>query len=131
MDIKLAPVAYVKSSLTDRRDCPKQGHEGGIEAIVLVEPDFLPATKGLKTGDEIILLTWLHKSGREFLEVHPRGDENRPKRGVFATRSPDRPNPIGLHKVTIKKITENKITVFPLEVLDGTPIVDIKSAMKK
>ncbi|WP_027178074.1 tRNA (N6-threonylcarbamoyladenosine(37)-N6)-methyltransferase TrmO [Maridesulfovibrio bastinii] len=131
MEITLSPIAYINSTLNDKKECPKQGHEGGIEAQVIIEPEYLDAMKGLKEGSEIILLTWLHKADRTCLEVHPRGDSSRPKRGVFATRSPDRPNPIGVHKVTIKKITENTLTVYPLETLDGTPIVDIKVAMRK
>lgn len=131
MDMNMTPVAYVKSIFNDRKECPKQGIEGGVEADVIIEPEYTTAMNGLKEGSKIVLLSWLHKSERKYLEVYPRGDKTRTKRGVFATRSPDRPNPIGLHEVTIKKIDGNKMTVYPLETLDGTPIVDIKAAMKK
>lgn len=103
MEMNLFAVGYIKTEFTDRKDCPKQGHEGGVDAEVVIEPEYSDALNGLEEGTKIILLTWFHKSGRNYLEVHPRGDKSRPQRGVFATRSPDRPNPIGLHEVTIKK----------------------------
>ena len=85
---------------------------------------------GITVGDELILLTWLHIAQRDVLQVHPRGDINRPLTGVFATRSPDRPNPVGLHRVSVLEVAEHKLRVAPLEAVDGTPIVDIKPALK-
>ncbi len=123
---ELLVVGQVRSSLADRRNCPKMEHEGGVEAVIAIDPAYAPAMEGLKVGQELVLLTWLHQAGREYLQVHPRGDKANPKRGVFSTRSPDRPNPIGMHKVTIKALNGLELTVFPLEAIDGTPIIDIK-----
>ncbi len=123
-------IGRVRSSLTDKETAPKQEFEGGVEARVEIFPEFRPALEGLKPGVEILLLTWFHKAGREYLRVHPRGDESRPMRGVFATRSPDRPNPIGLHRTRILAMSEDgTLTVAPLEALDMTPVVDIKSVI--
>ena len=122
----MTPVGFVRSSLKNRHDAPKQGNEGAPEAWVEILPPFLTAFKGIAVGQEIVLLTWLHQSRREVLEVHPRGNNNAPLAGVFSTRSPDRPNPIGLHQVTVLDIDANNVRVKPLEAIDGTPIVDIK-----
>jgi tRNA-Thr(GGU) m(6)t(6)A37 methyltransferase TsaA len=84
---------------------------------------------GVKAGDELILLTWLHLAQRDVLQVHPRGDPNRPLTGVFATRSPDRPNPVGLHRVSVLEVTQDQLRVAPLEAIDGTPILDIKPVL--
>ena len=106
-----------------------QGDEGGPEAWLELKP---PATRGLlgiRTGDEIIVLTWLHLAERDVLQVHPRDDISRPLAGVFATRSPDRPNPIGLHRASVLEVMEGKLRVAPLEAVDGTPILDIKPVL--
>jgi tRNA-Thr(GGU) m(6)t(6)A37 methyltransferase TsaA len=84
---------------------------------------------GLKVGDDIIVVTWLHKARRDTLKVHPRSDMRRPLTGVFATRSPDRPNPLGLHLVIVRRIAKNRLLVGPIEAIDGTPVVDIKPAI--
>ena len=103
-----------------------QGDEGAPDAWLELTPQAAPGLRGVTAGDELILLTWLHLAQRDVLEVHPRGDLNRPLTGVFATRSPDRPNPIGLHRVTVLEVGEQKLRVAPLEAVDGTPIVDMK-----
>jgi tRNA-Thr(GGU) m(6)t(6)A37 methyltransferase TsaA len=126
----LMPVGIVHSSLASCDGCPKQGRQGAPEAWVEVYTPFGEGIDGITIGSEILILTWLHKATRDLLKVHPRGDANRPLRGVFATRSPDRPNPIGLHRVEVLEIKETgHIRVRPLEVLDGTPIIDIKPVL--
>ena len=123
----LRPVGIVRSALKSRQECPKQGWEGAPEASLEIDPAFEAALDGLAAGQEILVLTWLHEGRRDMLKVHPRGNPELPVQGVFATRSPDRPNPIGLHRVKIMEIVKSGfIRVAPLEVLDGTPIVDIK-----
>jgi tRNA-Thr(GGU) m(6)t(6)A37 methyltransferase TsaA len=123
---RLQPVGWVESPLTDRASAPKQGDEGAPLARVVFRPEFCEAARDLKEGDEVLLLTWLHRGRRDVLFVHSRGDMNRSCRGVFATRSPDRPNPIGLHVVVIEAVEENSITIHNLEAIDGTPVLDIK-----
>ena len=124
------PVGVVRSSLKHRKDCPKQGREGAPEALLEIGQAFTDALDGLAVGQEILVLTWLHEGKRDLLKVHPRGNLQAPLKGVFATRSPDRPNPIGLHRVEIVEIEKaGSIRVRPLEVLDGTPIIDIKSIL--
>jgi tRNA-Thr(GGU) m(6)t(6)A37 methyltransferase TsaA len=125
----LRPVGQVRSSLRDRNDAPKQGGEGAPEAWVEVRAPFVEAIHGLEPGQEIFLLTWLHLSRRDVLRVHPRGNPATPLTGVFATRSPDRPNPIGLHRVTVLEIAGTRLRVGPLEAVDGTPVVDLKPVL--
>ena len=119
----------VRSALTRLDDAPMQGDEGAPEAWLELTPQAAPGLMGLQVGDELLILTWLHLSEREVLQVHPRGDLNRPLTGVFATRSPDRPNPIGLHRVTVLEVKERKLRVAALEAIDGTPVVDIKPVL--
>jgi len=126
---QLRPVGWVESSLTDRADAPKQADEGAPPARIVFRPEFRDAANDLRRGDEVLVLTWLHQSRRDVLSVHPRGDMNRPLTGVFSTRSPDRPNPIGLHAVWIEAVTGNGITVHHLEAIDGTPVLDIKPVL--
>ena len=123
------PIGYVRSTLTKLDDAPMQGDEGASEAWLELKPSVAPALVGIKPGDELILLAWLHLAERDVLQVHPRGDLSRPLTGVFATRSPDRPNPIGLHRVSVLEVAEQKLKVAPLEAIDGTPIVDIKPVL--
>ena len=125
----LRPIGQVHSSIRARSEAPRQGSEGAPDAWLEVEGFAVPALDGLKVGDEVIVLTWLHQARRETLKVHPRGQKNNPLTGVFATRSPDRPNPIGLHQVTIRAIENNRLLVGPIEVIDGTPVVDIKPVL--
>lgn len=123
----LTPIGHVTSPLIDRADAPKQGDEGGSEAWVELDPAYAEAARDLEPGDDILLITWLHRGDRTVLAVHPRDDESAPVRGVFSTRSSDRPNPIGIHRVTILAVQEPaRLRVGPLEAIDGTPVVDIK-----
>ena len=119
----------MESPLTDLAAAPKQGDEGAPPARVVFRPEFHGAAGGLREGDEVLVLTWLHQGRRDVLSVHPRGDTNRPREGVFATRSPDRPNPIGLHAVVIESVEEDAITVRNLEAIDGTPVLDVKPVL--
>jgi tRNA-Thr(GGU) m(6)t(6)A37 methyltransferase TsaA len=122
----VVPIGRVESPLTDEATAAKQGHEGSPEAWLVFEPAVLDGLDGIAAGDEVILLTWLDRADRDVLRVHPRDDVSNPMRGVFSTRSADRPNPIGLHPVQIVEIEGNRVRVRNLEALDGTPIVDVK-----
>jgi tRNA-Thr(GGU) m(6)t(6)A37 methyltransferase TsaA len=126
---RVTPVGVVRSPLLDPREAPKQGNEGAPDAWLEMSPDVIEGLQGIAVGDEIVLVTWLDRAGRDVLRVHPRDDERRPLQGVFATRSADRPNPIGLHRVTVLEIVEGRLKVGPLEAVDGTPIVDIKAVL--
>ena len=125
----IEPVAVIRSVLTRLEDAPMQGYEGAPDAWVEVEPAFVDALDGLGVGDQIVLLTWFHLADRDVLKVHPRSDPSRPLAGVFATRSPDRANPIGLHRVTVLAIEGGRLHVQPLEAIDGTPVIDIKPVL--
>jgi tRNA-Thr(GGU) m(6)t(6)A37 methyltransferase TsaA len=122
----LQPIGWVESPLVDRDLAPRQGDEGAPDAWLVLDPNTRAAIRDLEVGAEIIVLTWLDRARRDVLVVHPRGDQDKPMRGVFSTRSPDRPNPIGLHDVQILAIEDTRIRVRNLEALDGTPILDIK-----
>jgi tRNA-Thr(GGU) m(6)t(6)A37 methyltransferase TsaA len=126
---EVRPVGWVESPLTDRDSAPKQGDEGAPLARVVLRPELVEAAADLRIGDEVIVLTWLHQGRRDVLSVHPRGDTARPRQGVFSTRSPDRPNPIGLHRVTIAGIEGNAVEVRDLEAIDGTPVIDVKPVL--
>jgi len=126
---QLRPVGVIRSVLKDRREAPKQGSEGAPDAWIEIFPFSLQALDGIAVGDEVILLTWLHRARRDVMKVHPRSDPKRPLTGVFATRSPDRPNPIGLHRVTVLKVQKNRVRIRPIEAIDGTPVVDIKPVL--
>ena len=126
----IEPIGFVRSELTRRENAPMQGDEGAPDAWLELTPQAAQGLMGIKVGDNLILLTWLHLAQRDVLRVHPRGDINRPITGVFATRSPDRPNPVGLHRVLVLEVSEHKLHVAPLEAVDGTPIIDIKSVIK-
>jgi tRNA-Thr(GGU) m(6)t(6)A37 methyltransferase TsaA len=123
---ELEPIGVVRSPLTDRASAPRQGDEGAPDAWIEVEASVAGAVEGIGAGDELFVITWLHEAERDVLEVHPRSDESRPLTGVFATRSPDRPNPLGLHRVTVLEVASDRLKVGPLEAIDGTPVVDIK-----
>jgi tRNA-Thr(GGU) m(6)t(6)A37 methyltransferase TsaA len=122
----LRPIGWVESPLVDRDLAPRQGDEGAPDAWLVFDPAARAGIADLEVGAEIIVLTWLDRARRDVLVVHPRGDQDNPLRGVFSTRSPDRPNPIGLHNVQIVAIDGTRIRVRNLEALDRTPIVDIK-----
>jgi tRNA-Thr(GGU) m(6)t(6)A37 methyltransferase TsaA len=125
----IEPIGFVRSELKRLEDAPMQGDEGAPSAWLELIPSAAEGLMGIQNGDELIVLTWLHLADREVLQVHPRGDLNRPLTGVFATRSPDRPNPIGLHRVSVLDVADGKLRVAPLEAIDGTPIIDIKPVL--
>ena len=128
MDLTLRPIGIVRSTLTDRALAPKQNTEGAPDAWIDLDPAYADCLLGLSPGQKIILITWLHEADRSVHQVHPRADLTRPIRGVFSTRSPDRPNPLGLHEVTLLGMDGIRLHVEPLEAIDGTPLVDIKSS---
>jgi tRNA-Thr(GGU) m(6)t(6)A37 methyltransferase TsaA len=123
---QLRPIGVIRSSIKKRSEAPKQGSEGAPDAWLEVSPLVAQALDGLATGDDIIVVTWLHQARRDVLKVHPRSDGRRPLTGVFATRSPDRPNPVGLHPVTVREVAKNRLRIGPIEAINGTPVVDIK-----
>jgi tRNA-Thr(GGU) m(6)t(6)A37 methyltransferase TsaA len=127
---RLHVIGVVRSPLAKRADAPRQGGEGAPDATILLEPSYADALQGIRVGDELVLLTWLHEADRSVLQVHPRDDETRPLTGVFAARSSDRPNPVGLHRVTVLAIEGLELAVGPLEAIDGTPLVDIKPVLR-
>lgn len=127
----LHPIGVIHSALTSRKGAPRQGYEGAPEAWLEVNAEFAPALDGLAAGDAMIVITWLHQSDRSTMKVHPRSDPNNPLTGVFATRSPDRPNPLGLHRVTVLEIAGNRLRVAPIEAIDGTPVVDLKPVLSQ
>jgi tRNA-Thr(GGU) m(6)t(6)A37 methyltransferase TsaA len=127
--IEVRAIGHVESPLSDLDAAPKQGDEGAPEARVVLEPDVVEAIEGLAPGDRIVLLTWLDRADRAVLRVHPRDDPSRPVQGVFATRSPHRPNPIGLHEVEVLAVAGAVLHVRPLEAVHGTPVLDIKPVL--
>ena len=127
--LQLKPVGVIRSVLKERSKAPKQGSEGAPDAWIELRPSVTQAMDGLAVGDEIIILTWFHRAHRDVLKVHPRSDPKRRLTGVFATRSPDRPNPVGLHEVTVRKVANNRLRVGPIEAIDGTPVIDIKPVL--
>src|SRR6476661_7775922 len=135
----LEPIGFIRSTVKGREDAPRQGPEGAPDAWLEIEPRFADALLGMQVGHELIVITWLHEAKRDVLKGHPRSDPNRPLTGVFYTRSPARPNPLGLHPVTVREIdppsregygptSSPRIKIGPIEAFDGTPVVDIKSA---
>lgn len=128
--ITLHPIGVVRSPLTDRAEAPMQGSEGAPDAWIEVTPAVAEAVHRIAVGDEVVVVTWLHEARRDVLLVHPRDDESNPLTGVFATRSSDRPNPLGLHRVTVREVDGSRLKVGPLEAIDGTPVVDIKIALR-
>ena len=127
----IEPVGVIRSELSSRAEAPKQGYEGSPDAWLEISKAFAEGLEGIGVGDEIILITWFHKGHRNILKLHPRGDRSRPLTGVFSTRSPDRPNPLGLHRVTVREISGNRLRVGPIEAIDGTPVVDIKPVLPR
>jgi tRNA-Thr(GGU) m(6)t(6)A37 methyltransferase TsaA len=128
---QLVPIGRVASPLTDRAQAPKQGFEGGPDAWLVLDPAVLDGLDGLRPGDAIIVLTWLHHADRDVLRVHPRDDPATPERGVFTTRSADRPNPIGLHEVEVVAVERDRVLVLGLEAVDGTPLLDLKPVLRR
>jgi tRNA-Thr(GGU) m(6)t(6)A37 methyltransferase TsaA len=126
---ELRPIGVVRSQLRSRERAPRQAFEGAPPAVVEVLPEYRDLLDGIAAGDAVIVLTWLHQADRDARRTHPRGDPTLPLAGVFATRSPDRPNPIGLHRATVTSIADGVLAVGALEAIDGTPVVDIKPVM--
>jgi tRNA-Thr(GGU) m(6)t(6)A37 methyltransferase TsaA len=127
--IELRPVGTVESELTEPASAPKQGDEGAPDAWLVLEPEVLDGLEGIDAGDRVIVLCWLDRARRDVLRVHPRDDPANPERGVFSTRSADRPNPIGLHEVEVVSIAGRRVLVRGLEAVDGTPILDLKPVL--
>jgi tRNA-Thr(GGU) m(6)t(6)A37 methyltransferase TsaA len=127
---ELIPIGTVESPLTDRASAPKQGDEGAPDAWLALHSEVAEGLDGIRPGDELIVLTWLDRARRDVLRVHPRGDLGNPEQGVFNTRSPDRPNPIGLHVVEVAAIEGPRVRVRNLEALDGTPVLDLKPVLR-
>jgi tRNA-Thr(GGU) m(6)t(6)A37 methyltransferase TsaA len=125
----IEPIGSIRSELASLDAAPLQGDEGAPEAWLVLSAHVAPGLVGITAGDELIVLTWLHRARRDVLQVHPRGRLESPLAGVFATRSPDRPNPIGLHRVVVLEVAGQQLRVAPLEAIDGTPIVDIKPVL--
>jgi tRNA-Thr(GGU) m(6)t(6)A37 methyltransferase TsaA len=124
------PIGTVRSSLRDIHEAPNQAFEGAPEAVLEIDPQFVEALHLVTAGQDLILLTWLDRADRDVLQTHPRGDPNTPLTGVFTTRSPDRPNPIGLHRVTLTAVeSPTRLRVLALEAIDGTPILDLKAVL--
>jgi tRNA-Thr(GGU) m(6)t(6)A37 methyltransferase TsaA len=126
---RLHPIGYIRSTLEGLHSAPRQGSEGAPHAWLEVDAAFARALSGIARGDDVIVITWLHRANREVLEVHPRGDPESPLAGVFATRSPHRPNPLGLHRVTVREIDGTRLRIGPIEAIDGTPVVDVKPVL--
>ena len=126
---ELRPVGHVRSPLTDPATAPRQGDEGAPDAWLELDPEVAEAARDLAVGAEVFVLTWLHRARRDVLAVHPRDDPRTPETGVFSTRSQDRPNPIGLHRVTIAAIDGHRVLARGLEAVDGTPVVDLKPVL--
>ena len=128
---ELKPIGRVESSVTDLASAPRQPDEGAPEAWLVFEPEVLEGLRSVRQGDVVIVVTWLDRARRDVLSVHPRGDTSRAAEGVFSTRSPHRPNPIGLHQVEITAIDGRRVKVRRLEALDGTPILDVKPILSE
>jgi tRNA-Thr(GGU) m(6)t(6)A37 methyltransferase TsaA len=128
-NLELRPIGTVQSPLTDPTVAPRQGDEGAPEAWIVFDAAVLPALDAIRPGDQMLVLTWLHLARRDVLLVHPRSDAARPEQGVFSTRSPDRPNPIGLHRVEIVDVKRNRVRVRSIEAIDGTPVIDMKPVL--
>ena len=125
-DYAVRPIGWVRSRLKERHEAPRQGRPAGVEAELVMEEEVIEGLDGVQAGDKLFVLCWFHKADRKILNVHPGGNPAVPKRGVFATRSPDRPNPIGLCLVDVLSIEGRTLRVRGLDALDGTPVVDLK-----
>ncbi len=125
-DFRVTPIGRVESPLAAVADAPKQGHEGAPDAWLVFDPAVADGLADIRPGDRLVVLTWLHRARRDVQRVHPRDDVTRPERGVFSTRSADRPNPIGLHPVEVVAVEGLRVLVHSLEAVDGTPVIDVK-----
>jgi tRNA-Thr(GGU) m(6)t(6)A37 methyltransferase TsaA len=126
---QVRPIGVIRSVIKTRSKAPKQGSENGPDAWLDVSRFAADGLDGLVVGADIIVVTWFHRARRDVLKVYPRSDRRRPLTGVFATRSPDRPNPLGLHRVTVRRIVRNRLRIGPIEAIDGTPVIDIKPVL--
>ncbi len=124
-------VGFIRSTLRSTEDAPRQGREGAPDAWLEVMPAFGRALHRVAAGDELWVITWLHQADRDVLEVHPRDDPNAPLTGVFATRSQHRPNPLGLHRVTVRAVDGTRLRIGPIEAVDGTPVIDVKPVIDR
>jgi tRNA-Thr(GGU) m(6)t(6)A37 methyltransferase TsaA len=129
-EFQVRPVGYIRSTLRALHEAPRQGSEGAPDAWLEVASDMSRALCGIATGDDVIVITWLHHANRDVLEVHPRDDPRNPLTGVFATRSQDRPNPLGLHRVTVREMWGTRLRIGPIEAIGGTPVLDIKAVLR-
>lgn len=125
----IRPIGVIHSTIKTRAEAPKQNYEGAPDAWLEIYPFAADGLFRIAAGDELIVITWLHQSNRKTLKVHPRSDPKRRLTGVFATRSPDRPNPLGLHRVTVRKRSGRRLMIGPIEAIDGTPVADLKLAL--
>jgi tRNA-Thr(GGU) m(6)t(6)A37 methyltransferase TsaA len=130
LEPRIRPIGVISSVLQTRADAPKQGAEGAPDAWLEISPWAAEGLHGIAVGDEIIVITWLHQADRDVFQVHPRSDPRNPLTGVFATRSPDRPNPLGLHPAVVRAIDGTRLRIGPIEAIDGTPVVDIKPVLR-
>jgi tRNA-Thr(GGU) m(6)t(6)A37 methyltransferase TsaA len=128
-EFTLRSIGHVRSALQSLAEAPLQGFEGAPDAWLEIDPAFAPALVGIRAGEDLIIVTWLHRARRDVLQTHPRNDPTSPLTGVFATRSPDRANPLGLHRATVREVSGTRLLVGPIEAIDGTPIVDIKAVL--
>ena len=127
----LEPIGWIRSELKKKEDAPRFYTEGAPNARLELDSRYWDGMDGIKVGADIVVITWLHLASRQILKVHPRGDLTRPLRGVFSTRSPNRPNPLGLHRARVLAIDQNILSIGPIEAIDGTPVVDIKCVVKE
>jgi tRNA-Thr(GGU) m(6)t(6)A37 methyltransferase TsaA len=128
-EFMVRPIGYIRSELKDTAQAPRFYTEGAPDAWLELDPSYHAGLERLEVGQELILITWLHLAQRNVLQVHPRGDPANPLTGVFLTRSPDRPNPLGLHRAWVRAVDGNRLRVGPIEAIDGTPVVDLKSVV--
>jgi len=129
-NFSIEPIGAIRSELKNRKDAPLFYTEGAPNAVLEILPAYIEALDRMQVGDELIVITWLHRADRDVLKVHPRGDTSRPVTGVFSTRSADRPNPLGLHRVKVLEISPGRLHIGPIEAIDGTPVVDIKPVVE-
>lgn len=126
----LQPIGLIRSEIKNRKDAPRFYNEGAPNAFLELIPAYVEGLHRMRVGDEIIVITWLHQAHRDVLKVHPRGNRSNPLTGVFSTRSPDRPNPLGLHRVKVLDLQAGRLHIGPIEAIDGTPVVDIKPVVE-
>ena len=129
-NFSITPIGVIRSEIKKREDAPLFYTEGAPNAFLHILPEYVEGLDRMQAGDEIIVITWLHRAHRDVLKVHPRGDTSNPLTGVFLTRSPDRPNPLGLHRVKVLEINQNRLHIGPIEAIDGTPVIDIKPVVE-